>query len=325
MNTPDSVAIDVEAELEWLKDYKAKKGLSWTQLGQLSNISPGSLSALYTPNYPGKKDNQAKRIFQFRQKVESQEHRKQFVLERPRWIETPTARRVQFLLEVAHMGRITVGAMAPGTGKSMTARHYKDSIGDSVFLVTMLDSTSSTAGMVRQVMQAMGLAVRASWTQQMSALVIDNLMHRKCLLIVDEANFLSLKALEELRGWHDATGVGICLLGNEELLHRIRGRDTNDRHAYARLNSRIANSHVADSPRRDDVEAYLDYYDLIEPDMREPLIERGLAPGHGGLREVQQILEAANMLAIGDDEVLSAKHITDAIRSRATVQMRRAA
>jgi hypothetical protein len=45
----------------------------------------------------------------------------------------------------------------------------------------------------------------------------------------------------------------------------------------------------------------------------------------GGLGEVQQILESAQMAAIADEAPLSAAHVNAAIAFRTTSQMRRAA
>ena len=43
-----------------------------------------------------------------------------------------------------------------------------------------------------------------------------------------------------------------------------------------------------------DIAAYCDAMDIVELDIRRLLTEAALSPGHGGLREVKQILEAAH-------------------------------
>ena len=322
MNNPDDMPIDVEEMVKWLKSHKEMTGISWAALSKASLIGESTLSALYGGSYKGDWAAQARKIFRYRQKVESQRERSRTALSPVSFIPTPTARRVQFLLEVAHMGRITVGAMGPGTGKTRTAAHYVASM-QPTWMCTMLPSGGQVSSMVGRVMQSMGLIAKHSWTSVRSAQVIEFLMNRRGLLIIDEAGNLTRDALEELRSWHDVTGVGICLLGNEELMMRIRGGE--NRHAFARLSSRIANYVVQDMPLVADVEAYLDAMDIIEPDMRRPLVEIGTSPGHGGLREVQQILESANMLAIGSDETLGWDHVRSARDNRATTIVRRAA
>ena len=323
MSNPENIPIDAEVEIEWMKAYKQRSHLSWPALARECGIPHGTLSTLLTGKYQGNVQAQATRLFQFRQKVESQEARARSALRLPNYIETPTARRIQILLETAHMGRITVAATGPGTGKTMTAREYRDSM-SNVWLATMRQSTRSLTAMIAEVMRAMGLTNKSGWTQQRSGQVVEFVRDRQGLLIVDEANHLEYSAMEELRAWHDETGVGIALLGNEELLMRIKGQGSGNRHAYARLSSRIAHTHIQDMPTEGDVGAFLDAFDLDDPAIRKPLTKIALSPGHGGLREVKQILESANMLAIGDDAALEASHVEAAMTTRSTTWLRRA-
>ena len=74
-----------------------------------------------------------------------------------------------------------------------------------------------------------------------------------------------------------------------------------------------------------DVEAFLDAFDIDDGHIRKLMIGVALSPHNGGLREVKQILEAANMLAIADDTAIALGHVEDAMGSRLTQHMRRAA
>ncbi len=321
MNNPDDIPISIEDEIEWLKDYKARQGLSWSALGTATGIASQTLNLVVLGHYQGNLENQARRIFKFRQKIESQSERSKSALAIPKFIATPSAKRFQFLLEVAHMGRITVAATGPGTGKTMTAREYQASI-SNVWMVTMRQSTSSLSAMISSVMDAMGLSSKSGWTRQRSTQVVEFLRNRGGLLIFDEANHMGLSSFEEIRGWHDETGVGVAFFGNEELLMRIRGGDK--RHAYARLNSRIANALIQDTPDEADVDAFLNEFDIEDGRIRKAMINVALSPHNGGLREVKQILESANMLAIGEDGVIEFSHVEKAMGSRLTQHTRRA-
>lgn len=327
MNDPATIELDFNDMLEWLTEHKTKRGMSWTAVGKDSGIPHGTLTAAYTPNFQGNRENIARRIYAYRQKVLSQEARAQVALSRPEYVETPTGTRLQFLMEWAQGGRITLGVTGPGTGKTMAAENYKTAIGETVWIATMKKTTQSVSAMIAEVMKAMNLNNPSGWGQMRSRQVEEFTRGRGGLLIVDEANHLGLDALEELRAWHDK-GLGLCLLGNEELVERIRGGARG--HAYARLNSRIAHCFVQNLPLREDAEIYLDALArneraLEEPQIREPLIEVALAPGHGGLRELFQTVELAHMLAISNDQPLQLSHVRDAIGSRTTrVQVRAA-
>lgn len=323
MNNPEDVPVNAADEIAWLKRYKLETGLSWKVLAAQSDIPHGTLSTLQNiDNYQGNLEVQARRIMEFRQKVESQKQRTRTALRSPKFIETPTARTLMALFEIAHMGRITVAAMGPGTGKTISARHYAASTRPT-YLATMRQSTRTVSSMMDQVARAMSLQIPNSWVQMKSNAIINKVKDTGALLIIDEANHLCWEALEELRGWYDEADLGICLLGNEELVLRIRGGARS--HQYARLASRIANSHEQDTPTEADTDTFMDEFDIDEGAIRKTLRAIATQPGHGGLREVRQILEAANMLAIAEDGMLEIKHVEAAIKSRATIQRRRSA
>ncbi len=322
MNNPDNVPISIDDEVDWLNTYRIRHAFSWSALEKETGIPRGTLTNVLTGKYAGDMQAQAERIFKFRQKVESQEARSQSALAKPRFIPTPTAATLQGLLEIAHMGRIIIAATGPGTGKTLTAEEYEASV-SSCWRVTMRESTSSLSGMLSAVMKAMGLSSMSGWNRQRSEQIIEHVIGRKGLLIVDEANHLGLAELEELRAWHDVTGLGIALFGNEELLMRIRSGA--NRQAYARLNSRIANALIQDVPRQGDIDAFLDAFDIDDGKVRKLLSNVALSSHNGGLREVKQILETAHMLAIVDDTAIELSHIEDAMGSRITQHVRRAA
>lgn len=325
MNDPKDIAIDPAEMFAWLRSYKVTSGQSWSQIARHSGIPSGTLSAVGNGSYTGNSELQARRIYQFRQTIESQEARRVSALRIPDFVETPTAQRILGLIERAHMGRITVAAMGPGTSKTMAARHYKASASNT-FLATMRRSTAGVAGMIAQVAAALQLETRTGWTRQRSAQIASFLAAREtALLIVDEANHLEWAAFEELRGWHDETGVGLCFLGNEELAFRIRGGAHG--HAFARLNSRIAHIHIQDLPIEADVAAFVDTFQLEDDNghIRKRLTKLALDPSSGGLREVRQILESAHMLAIADGTIVTLDHVEEAIANRATRQLRRSA
>ena len=323
MNNPDDYCPTFDEMTTWLLSYKNSTGQSWTDLGKVSAIPYGTLSNYTLAGFKGDRDVAAKRLYQFKQKIDSQAARQNVVLSGPGFVLTPTARRIQFLLEIAQQGRMTCVATGPGTSKSTVARHYKQSLGGTVYLATLRKSKGHVSGLIRALVHAMALPSKATWTQQMSDHIAEHVRHQKALIIVDEANHATLESLEELRGLHDETGVGVALLGNEELMQRISGH--RDRHAYARLKSRIRRYLIQDMPVAEDVAAFLDAWDIVEPDMRKPLINLGLSAGSGGLREVTMVLEDANLLAIGDERPLDAAHIKEAMTGRATVMMRSAA
>lgn len=319
MNNPDNTAIDIDEQREWINAEKARRGLSWSALADLAGLPAGTLSTFATGSYQGRQDRVARDIFKYRQLIESQAERAVGLIERPDYFETETSRRLHGLMVIAHSGRITLGATGPGTGKTITVENYAASV-SNVWVATMEPSTKTLTAMILSVLRAIGARATGGSKDQLSQQVIDLTRFKHGLLIVDEANNLSLEQLEQIRAWHDRTGVGICFFGNEELDQRIQSGA--HRHAFGRLNSRIASRHIQNVPTQADVEVFCDAYRLDDSASRQLLRNIALTPGAGGLRECRQIVEQASLLASDDNRPLSFGDLRDAQSTRATRNVR---
>lgn len=325
MNDPKDMPIDVAEVRAWMTEHKDVTGKSWKVIAEQSGIKQGTLSAWIYESYQGNAENIARAVIRYRQLLQSQSEQaaaeaRAGLAAEPGYLETPTSVRLRTLMRIAHRGAMTLAAMGPGTSKTATAINYSACIAN-VMMITIRPTKNSVAAMVGDVVRAMGGKAGSGWVRLLSDQVIDHARGRNMLLIVDEANHLETAALEELRAWHDIAGLGICLLGNEELLARIRGGG-HARHAFARLNSRIAMSHVQDLPLEDDVAIYLDGWGITSPEQRSMLRRIAMTPGAGGLREIKQIVSHASMLAIEDDVGLQLSHIREAMGTRATSRLR---
>lgn len=321
MTDPDNITVDVEEMRAWLVGYKEESGQSWGELSRASGIPHGTLSPWVSNDYRGNAETVAKRVFRFRQLVQKQAEHTAGLQEAPDFVETETANRIRTLLIMAHRGRITVGATGPGTGKTLTARQYANSV-SNVWIATMEPATKTLAAMIAKVQRAIGGSGPRGWVAQMSDNVISAVRAKRGLLVIDEANHLTFPALEQLRAWHDETGVGVCLLGNEELHQRIRGAGAS--HAFARLDSRIAASHVQDLPTTHDIEDFLDAWKITDPGHRRMLTTIGSTAGYGGLREIAMIVDNALILARDEARPLSLADLKDAQSMRSSRSIRTA-
>ena len=316
MNNADTFPVVVDDERDWLVAHKETTGSTWSMLAKSLDTPTGTLSAFGTNNYNVRNEDIARRIFRYRQMLTSQAERSEGLAIDPGYFETPTSRRLTGLMVYAQMGRITLGATGPGTGKDMAAREYASSV-SNVWIATMRESDRTLSAMCRRVLRAIGVDVRGGGSaSHMSEQVVDKVRGKRGLLIVNEANHLGLAEIEEIRGWHDETGVGVCFLGNEELLMRIEGGAKSQQ--YGRLNSRIAQRHQQNLPEEADVVAFCDAWRLEDAGMRDLLRRIALTPGAGGLRECRQIVEGASMLAADDNRPLAFSDLKDAQSTRAT-------
>jgi hypothetical protein len=316
---PSNDPVEIDQTRDWLLDYKQREAsalgeYSWRELGNLIGLSASTLTAFCNGTYAGSETNVAAAIDKFRKTVRSRESRAAALPSEPGYFVTPTSERITTLLATAHLGHITVGATSPGTGKTITARHYQ-ARHSNVWLATMNQSTRTLNQMIQEVAYGIGMTA-PQHTALASRAVKHRVAGREGLIIIDEANVLSLEAIEEIRSWWDATKVGICLLGNEELLQRIQSGPRSD--SYARLNGRLQDTHWQYAPEAGDVEAFCDHWSIADRDMRDFLTTVALRPASGGLRECGMIIRGASILAMGEKRTITLADLKDVQASRHT-------
>ncbi len=308
MNTPDSLPVDVQAERHWLNEHKAATGASWTVLAQQTGVASGTLSAWAIDKYAGDNERVARAVFRYRQHLTTQAELDVEAPEIPGFVETPTSRRLQAMLQWAHVrGRIVAAACGPGTGKTISADNYRSAV-SNVWLITMRPSTAGVNNMLIATLAALGEKGARGSSQALSERVVERVTNASALLIYDEAQHLSERSLEEIRSWHDAVGVGIALFGNETVLARIEGGSR--KAAFAQLFSRVAMRHHQGVPSVQDAEAIATAWGIEEAGERRFCTAKAKMPG--GLRTITMMLELATMIAAAEGEQRSIKQMQEA-------------
>lgn len=310
MNDPAAQPIDVEEQRKWLDEHKAATGLSWKQLAGRVGISHSSLSLWVGNNYNAPGDRMAAAVFKYRQTLAAQAALKGETPEIPSYFETETSARIIAMLNWAQRGRVIAAAMAPGLGKTVTADYYR-ACNANVFKVTATPATASLTSMLTSVLRAIGgsAAVSSHLTHVLSQAIQDRVRDLgNPLLIVDEAQHLAAASIEEIRSWHDASGLGVALLGNAGLLQTLEGGTRSV--SRAQLFSRISMRDVRTVPFSADIDAMLDAWRLRDEKVCDYVHTIAMKPG--GLRGATFALELAHMIAAAAGEELAVSHIQDA-------------
>lgn len=300
--------VEVEARA-WLNTHKDAAGLSWPQIGKLTDVASSTLSLFATGKYSGSNETIAAKVLAYRERLTSQSALSSQLPVVPDWFDTPTATRLTSLLQWAQSGEIVLIVTTPGIGKTRVAERFA-ALDPNVWLATMAPSTAGVATMAIEVAAAIGLGEVKGSPQQLSRQVKTRVQGKKGLLIIDEAQELTDKALNELRGWHDQTKVGIALMGNENVVGQIDGRKS----ALAQISSRFSIRHVQVAPIAGDIDALLDAWGIAAVDQRAFLAKIGAMPG--ALREMTHTIKIAAMAAVGSGQALSLSHLRDAARQR---------
>ncbi len=308
MNDPAKQQIDIGEQREWLNEHKQATGASWTLIAKRMDIAHGTLSNFGGDTYNGDQEKIAQKIFQYRQLLNTQSQLNIEAPEVPGYFETQTSKELEQLLKWAQRGRIVVAAMNPGLSKTSTAKHF-GACYPNVFLSTMAPSTAGVQNMQMEVLASLGERDAVGTPQKLS----DRIRQRvrgmsNPVLILDEVQHLSEKSFEEIRSWHDATGVGIALFGNLSMMQRLEGGSRAA--AYAQLFSRIGLKIVRKTALTGDADALAAAWD-VTGELEIDFI-RKITKMPGGLRGTTMALELACMIALSDGEKLAVTHLQDA-------------
>ncbi|MBB3858905.1 hypothetical protein GGQ88_000145 [Novosphingobium hassiacum] len=309
MNDPTNAPIDIEEMRQWLIDHRASSQQSWSEMAKRIDIPSGTLSQFGSiKGYAGDERKLAEKVYRYRQLLSEQAKIDIEAPELPEYFATPTSDQITSLLTWAQRGRIVVIATGAGLGKTKTAEAYKACF-PNVFMATMSPSTAGVNNMQIEVLEAMGERDAVGTPQKLSRRIRDRVKNMsKPLIVIDEAQHVSEKAIEEIRSWHDATGVGIALLGNIKVMQQLEGGSRSA--AFAQLYSRVSMRLIRPLPLQADADALAEAW-KVEDDAAQAYL-RKIVMMPGGLRGGTMALELAWMIAASERQPLAKEHLQDA-------------
>ena len=302
-------SINIESVRAWLNAHKAETGKSWPDISKLTDIPAPTLSLFSSAKYAGDNEKYAAKIIAYRDRLAAQAEIGLDMPMVPTWYETATSQKLTSLLRWAQSGRIVLIVTAPGIGKTKVAERFA-AADPNVWLATMSPATAGVGTMAAEVAEAIGLGQITGSPQQLSRKVRDHVRDKSGLIIVDEAQELTDKAINELRGWHDRTNVGIALLGNDKVVGQLDSRKS----ALAQVSSRFSYRHEQSQALAADIDACLDAWGIKDDDQRTFLRRLGMLSG--ALREITHTVEVALMSAFGSDQPLSLALLREAAKAR---------
>ncbi|MEM6265920.1 MAG: AAA family ATPase [Pseudomonadota bacterium] len=306
----DSEADQFTAEqIDWLKEHRIELAASFQDIAKWTGIPHGTVSQLLgSKGYAGNRRKYADLIASYRQTLSAQADLAADLPEKPDYFETPTSKLITQYLHWAQRGRLVLIVTGAGLGKSESAKNFlRNNLGS--YLATMTPSTSGIMPMQGRVLRSLGEKRVVGPPATLSEMICERVRDRKhAVLIIDEAQHLSIKALEEIRSWHDETGVGIALMGNERVQQSIDG--VSRAADFAQIFSRVGTRMIRPRAVKGDAEALAEAWDITAPKLVEFVVEMVGKPG--GLRGATFALEVAHMTAIAQGEPVNLQHLKKA-------------
>lgn len=227
----------------------------------------------------------------------------------PSWVPTPTGARVVGALGYAQMaGDIAVIYGGAGLGKTSAIGHYANTA-LNVWHVTMTPASASVVTALEEICEVLGVN-ESGGAARLHRAVVRKVRNTGGLLVIDEAQHLSTAALDQIRSIHDATGIGIALVGNTEVYARMTG---GNRAAYLdRLHSRVGKRLSLRQSSEADIGALVEAWGLGDARCKRTLVEIARRPG--ALRTLTKVLRLASMHAVAAGEAVCCDHVGKAWR-----------
>ncbi|RUT27367.1 hypothetical protein C0V97_00950 [Asaia sp. W19] len=299
-----------------VRTEQARLGLSQKQIADQAGMSSGTFSTWLSNTYKGNYEAYDVLIVKWLESCSARSRIRAVRARAPEFVHTHTARKLMALMEAAQYGpELGVVAGAAGVGKTMAAKAYAGQ-NPNVWIITADESMKSAAATLIEIEDVLGCASERG--SRRVRRVERFLEGRQGLIVIDEAQFLSTKAIEQLRSIFDKTQTGIVFMGNAPLNDRFGALGRLPDHAQ--LFSRIDEWEIIKGPVSQDVDAILDAWGELDSDVREAC--RAVAVQQGALRSMNKVLlKASTMARVRNAETISVDDVKAAWKKHMTGEM----
>ncbi len=223
-------------------------------------------------------------------------------IELPELAATTIYEEVTAVVEYAHRQRDIGVLYGPaGIGKTTALRAYQE-ITPQTLYITANQTLSGSRAILEEILQQLGKPEAGS-ARRMMQTIVNTLKDSGRLLIIDEAQHLSLRALETVRAIYDECGIAVILAGNESVYGNMTGKSAAP---FAQLYSRVGiQRSLSGKVRMNDIAAVLGTE--IGEESLAYLHKIALRPG--GLRVVVKLYILAKTIANRQDQELTLDHL----------------
>ena len=214
------ISDEIMEVIERVNAFLAKRDdVSQEKLAKMAGISGGSLSGFLKGQYGGRAERVAQKLTAV---LDTEESRGEAVLavKEPEVVETSVMQKMWFGMQYANDRNDVICIYgAPGIGKTITLNKWVAQHANSIFF-TASPNIHNGKDVMEEILEAMNKK-QSGRNKTLEKAIIQILKGSNRAIIIDEAHFLRLTALETLRRIHDATNVPLILVGNPAILDMI--------------------------------------------------------------------------------------------------------
>lgn len=271
-------------------------------------INPSAITGFRKGNYAGKIEAVRTKILKWVEHNERKSEASALLPSAPTFFHGPVAQDILATLAMAHMTTdLAVIYGGPGVGKSIACEHYREQ-NTAVWIATMRHHCKTEIQMLQAIARAVGAAPKPhAGADILFGAIQDRIQGTNGLLIIDEANHLPIPCLDELRCLYDETKTAIALVGDQS----INDKTKPSKQVPPQLSRRIGIRTRIDGAGDGDIAAFLEAWNITDPDVSSQLTQISQKPG--ALGQVTKVVNLAVILAGGVSNITPA-HTKDAWR-----------
>lgn len=218
-----------EEAIQFLKKYKEETGKTQAAIAKELGISESALSGFLSGTY-----KTPYTICEKAAALQKMNEKKKVAPKEPDYVPTTITKTVMNTIRYSHIqGKISVVYGDAGIGKTEAVKQYLKN--DSLAIGITISPTYASITGVNELL-AEQLGVRERMARRITREIVNKLTGSGRVLIVDEAQHLTVRTLNHLRCISDESGVGLALVGNDEVYTKMKGSGRAD---FAQLFSRI--------------------------------------------------------------------------------------
>lgn len=282
------------------------EGLSQKVVAREADVAYGTFNGWLTGGYQGNNDKYTGAMQIWLSSRDEKKIAAQTIPQAPDFQMTDSAETYLEMLRYAQIvPEIVIISGAPGLGKTTAIRQYQAK-NRNVWIGTMDPTTAKVNGMLVELCEEMGVLEKAP--AKLARAIGRKVDGTAGLIIIDEAQHLEAKSLDQLRSFYDRYNIGIALVGNELIYRLIDGE--RQRANFAQLVSRIGRRITQSKSNPADMCKLIAAWGVTEKE--EIKLLKAIARRPGALRSMTKVLQLASMLAAGNEEPRGIKHINAA-------------
>lgn len=284
-----------------VKQLIKDKGFTQTQIAKECGFSGGALSSYFKGTYKG--DNE-KLEAALQKWLDGQTQKTATFVSAPDFVDTPTASKIFADFDFVKMfGKMGVIYGASGVGKTQAARQYTKA-NNNVWMITARPSICTINEVLYEMALELGISDAPKRAGKLSRMLKIKLAGTQGLVIIDEADHLPLKVLEEIRILQEDSEIGFMLIGNDKVYTQMQG-GFNQRHQFARLWSRNAKRQSVQKNSKKDIDAVATAWGLELTDSKLMTALYSIGQGAGSLRALTNYLQLAGLTARARNEPIT--------------------